>query len=127
MVQVRCNFYRNETHHIEIIEQKPYLLTELRNNIVMDMLKTVQDLFHVFLNNFEMAIILLFFKLFIIFFLHYISAIFKKWETRPRGGEVSAPDLGSQVRIPLEARFYPNLKDASLHRAFHVHPSIVSK
>ena len=34
---------------------------------------------------------------------------------------------GSRVRIPLEARFFPNLNGASLHRAFHVHPSIVSK
>ena len=34
---------------------------------------------------------------------------------------------GSRVGIPLEARFFPNLNGASLHRAFHVHPSIVSK
>ena len=34
---------------------------------------------------------------------------------------------GSQVRIPLEARFFPNLNGTSLHRAFHVHPSIVLK
>ena len=34
---------------------------------------------------------------------------------------------GSWVWIPLEARFFPNLNCASLHRAFHVHPSIVSK
>ena len=34
---------------------------------------------------------------------------------------------GSRVRIPLEARFFPNLNGASLHRAFHVHPSIISK
>ena len=40
----------------------------------------IQDRFHVFLNNFEMAIFLLFFKLFIIFFLHYVSVIFKKRE-----------------------------------------------
>ena len=38
----------------------------------------VQDLFHVFLNNFEMFFFLLFFKLFIIIFLHYVSIIFKK-------------------------------------------------
>ena len=41
---------------------------------------------------------------------------------RPRGRAVSTPDLGS-----LEARFFPNLNGASLHRAFHVHPSIVLK
>ena len=29
------------------------------------------------------------------------------------------------VRIPLEVRFFQNLNGASLHRAFHVHPSIV--
>ena len=29
---------------------------------------------------------------------------------------------GSRVRIPLEARFFPNLNSVSLHRAFHVHP-----
>ena len=46
---------------------------------------------------------------------------------RPRGQAVSAPDFGSRVRILLEARFFPNLNGASLHRAFHVHPSIVSK
>ena len=40
----------------------------------------VQDLFHVFLNNFEMAIFLLFFNLFTILFLYYINAIFKKRE-----------------------------------------------
>ena len=34
--------------------------------------------------------------------------------------------MGSRIRIPLEARFLPNLSGASLHRAFHVHPSIVS-
>ena len=34
---------------------------------------------------------------------------------------------GSRVRILLKARFFPNLNGASLHRAFHVHPSIVSK
>ena len=28
---------------------------------------------------------------------------------------------------PLEARFFPNLNGSSLHRAFHVHPSIISK
>ena len=33
----------------------------------------------------------------------------------------------SRVRIPLEARFFPNLNGASLHRAVHVHPSIVLK
>ena len=40
----------------------------------------VQDLFYVFLNNFEIAIFLLFSKLFINFFLHYESVIFKKRE-----------------------------------------------
>ena len=40
----------------------------------------VRDQFHVFLNNFEMAIFLSFFKLFIIFFLHHVSVIFKKRE-----------------------------------------------
>ena len=40
----------------------------------------VQDLFHDFLNNFEMAIFLLFFHLFIISFLHYVNVIFKKRE-----------------------------------------------
>ena len=34
-------------------------------------------------------------------------------------------DRGSRVRIPLHARFGPNLNGASLHRAFYVHPSIV--
>ena len=36
-------------------------------------------------------------------------------------------DQGSWVRIPLEARFFPNLNGASLHRAFQLHPSIVPK
>ena len=31
----------------------------------------------------------------------------------------------SRVRVPLEARFFPNLNGASLQRAFHVHPSTV--
>ena len=57
----------------------------------------------------------------------YMTTIFK--QKRPRGRAVSAPVriTGSRVRIPLEARFFPNLNGASLHRAFHVHPSIVSK
>ena len=38
----------------------------------------IQDLFHVSLDKFEMAIFLLFFQLFIIFFLHYVSVILKK-------------------------------------------------
>ena len=46
---------------------------------------------------------------------------------RPRGRAVSAPGFGSRGRIPLEARFLPNLNGASLHRTFHVHPSITSK
>ena len=33
--------------------------------------------------------------------------------------------MGSWVRIPLEVRFCPNLNSASLHRAFHIYPSIV--
>ena len=41
----------------------------------------IQDLFHVSLDKFEMAIFLLFFQLFIIFFLHYVSVILKKTET----------------------------------------------
>ena len=48
----------------------------------------------------------------------------------PRGRAVSAPDFGSRGRR-FESRwrqdFSPNLNGASLHRAFHVHPSIVSK
>ena len=32
---------------------------------------------------------------------------------------------GSRVRIPLEERFFPNIDGTSLHRAFHVRPSIV--
>ena len=51
-------------------------------------------------------------------------------EKRPRGRAVSASDfgsLGTRVRIPLEARFFPNLNCASLHRAFPVHPFIGSK
>ena len=40
----------------------------------------LRDLFHVFLNNFEMAIFLLFFNLFTIFELHYVNVIFKKRE-----------------------------------------------
>ena len=39
----------------------------------------------------------------------------------PRGRAVRAP--GSRVRIPLEARFFPNLNGVSLHKAFHVHSS----
>ena len=46
----------------------------------MNAIYPVQDLFHVFLNNFEIVIFLLFFKLFIVFFLHYVSVIFKKRE-----------------------------------------------
>ena len=33
--------------------------------------------------------------------------------------------MGSWVQILLQARFFWNLNDASLHRALHVHPSIV--
>ena len=55
----------------------------------------------------------------------FISSFF--FLKRPCGRAVSAPDFGSQVRIPLEARFFPNINGSSLHRAFHVHPSIVSK
>ena len=40
----------------------------------------VQDLFHVFLNNFEKSIFLLFFNVFILFYLHYVSVILKKRE-----------------------------------------------
>ena len=43
-------------------------------------IRRIQDLFRVFLNNFEMAIFFLFFELFIIFCLHYVSVIFKKRE-----------------------------------------------
>ena len=49
---------------------------------------------------------------------------------RPRGRAVSASGFGSRrvaVRIPLEAKFFPNLNGASLHTSFHVHPSLVSK
>ena len=46
----------------------------------MNAIYPVQDLFHVFLNNIEIAIFLLFFKLFIVFFLHYVSVIVKKRE-----------------------------------------------
>ena len=53
---------------------------------------------------------------------------------QPRGRAVSAPDFGSRGR-GFESRwrrdsaagFFPNLNGASLHRAFHVHRSIVSK
>ena len=41
----------------------------------------LHNLFHVFLNNFEKAIFLLFFNLFTIFSLHYINVIFKKRES----------------------------------------------
>ena len=40
-----------------------------------------------------------------------------------RGQALSVPDFGSWGH----GGFFPNLKGASLHRAFHVHPSIVSK
>ena len=33
--------------------------------------------------------------------------------------------MGSRVRVPLEARLFPNLNGSSLHWAFHVHSSIV--
>ena len=61
-----------------------------------------------------------------------ISTVFKPF-TSKRSVRVTErlalPTLvtGSRVRIPLEARFFPNLNGTSLHRAFHVHPSIVSK
>ena len=50
-------------------------------------------------------------------------------QKRPCGRAVSAPDFGSRGRgfELLEARFFPNLNSALLHRAFHVHPPIVSK
>ena len=34
-------------------------------------------------------------------------------------------NTGSWVWIPLKAGFFPNLNDTSLHRALHVHPSII--
>ena len=46
-------------------------------------------------------------------------------QKRPRGRAVSAPNFGSRGR-GFESRF-SNLNGASLHCAFHVHPSIVSK
>ena len=50
-------------------------------------------------------------------------------EKRLRGWAVSAPDFGSRGR-GFESQWrgdFPNLNGASLHRAFHVHPPIVSK
>ena len=46
----------------------------------MPLIWVIQDVFHVFLNNFEMDIFLLLFKLFIIFILHNVSVIFKNRE-----------------------------------------------
>ena len=43
-------------------------------------LAALQDLLHVFLNNFEMAIFFLFFYLFTIFLLYYVNVVFKKQE-----------------------------------------------
>ena len=36
-------------------------------------------------------------------------------------------DHGVAGSNPLEARFFQNLNGVSLQRAFHIHPSIVSK
>ena len=45
---------------------------------------------------------------------------------RPHGQAVRAPDfMGHGVQIPLEESFFQNLNSFSLHKAFHVHPSIV--
>ena len=54
--------------HITVLQTTPH------NSCIL------QDRFHVFLNNFEIVIFLLFFKLFIVFFLHYVSVLFKKRE-----------------------------------------------
>ena len=56
-----------------------YLTLSAQCNILLRQ-GIIQGLFHVFLNNIEMAIFLLFFKLYIIFFLHYVSVIFEKRE-----------------------------------------------
>ena len=41
MVKVLCKFEQNWTKAIKVIEQKPYLLTELQNQRMADMLKTI--------------------------------------------------------------------------------------
>ena len=56
---------------------------------------------------------------------HFCGLRLDKNLKRLRGRAVSAPYFRSRVRNPLEARFFPNLNGTSLHRAFHVHPSIV--
>ena len=43
----------------------------------------------------------------------------------PSGKRSRLRITGSRVRVPLEARLFPNLNGASLHRAFHVHPAII--
>ena len=60
--------------------QQKYRLGRVSIKILGGFFSVLQDLFYVFLNNFEMAIFLLFSKFFIIFFLHYIGVIFKKRE-----------------------------------------------
>ena len=48
-------------------------------------------------------------------------------EKRSRGKAVSAPDLDHGVAGSNPAEIFPQLNGASLHRAYHVHPSIVPK
>ena len=55
-------------------------LIEIMTNRIIYINTYIQDLFHAFLNNFEMVIFHLLFKLFIIFFLHNVGVIFKKRE-----------------------------------------------
>ena len=66
----------------EVAEEKPILTFQISmiTGLRFSLFRLIQDLFHVFLNNFEKVIFLLCFKLFIIFFLHYVSVIFKKRE-----------------------------------------------
>ena len=63
------------------------------------------------------------------YFSSSVNSFFKRAEASawPSGYCSRLLITGSRVRIPLEVRFFPNLNGGSLHRAFHVHPSIVSK
>ena len=45
-----------------------------------DSIDFIQDLFHVFLKNFEIAIFILFINLFTLLFSRYVNVILKKWE-----------------------------------------------
>ena len=56
MVKVWCKFEQNRTKAIEVIEQKPQMLTEFWNHGMTDMLKTVYPLKLRFAGDINMAV-----------------------------------------------------------------------